>query len=203
MTVQLETKRLSLALLLLLGAIIWSCDRENIDSLTELPEPVNPTIVETNETFVAYRSVDNQLIQENGLGYRLLPDFPYYAVSSDSITCDGDGGSTLRFSDISSYFLNFFRSDTTYRPLTSILVTVNEQGDTTYLQGGLLVHACESIEPQLTITEESDTMLRGTYTGEFFRSVAPQDSTSQELCDYYESVGALTAEFAVPLVDCQ
>ncbi|MEM1120164.1 MAG: hypothetical protein AAGJ18_06925, partial [Bacteroidota bacterium] len=141
------------------------------------------------------------IVLENPLGSTL------YAIASDTFNCTANVGPGQFGLSITGEFSDFFVSFYVYNggeivPNTATLSTI-VNGDTITAFGNTLVSPeCREVVPFIVnIEEQTDTYIKGTYETEFFQLI-PDSNTTTVNCENWESLGILSAEFAVPIGTC-
>lgn len=178
-----------------LSFLLVSCEQDEISPNT------NSLAAEELGT-VNYRLGSQPVVLNEGFAYQPEgPNSKSFVLTAETAGIECGPGS-INWGRIDSYLLSWleFPDGRLYPWIGTVNLVGN--GDTTqaFFKGSLW--DCSSEEPEVTITELSDSTLRGTFKAEFYRlgtSHLDSDST-YNTCEFFESVGVLEAEFNVPIV---
>lgn len=181
--------------------LFFSCDRENIESITDVPIVEPPVEVDIIEG-LAFQAYNGDLIINEGSAKRLgTPGNYLFALSSGTITCIDPSSYSTSYNGNSYFNLEFYEFDGEYYTFQAN-ITTEIDGVPISLRG--LVppgSGCQEQEITLTITELTDDHISGTFSGDFFKMGSQIGSDLP--CSGFVYVGEFTAEFSMPYELCQ
>lgn len=186
------------SLIFFLGLSLFvACTPDNFDEIAENELPFTPTEIEETGSKFSYKLQGVTKNYTNGFGKKVTDSF--YAISSDSIFCGDTYGSIRTKAQELGFLITYFELiPGTYIQADAVLSRIIN-GDTLVGFSGILVQNC-SAPPVITISNQTPTSLTGTYEGEFF--TPPLGGQDPNDCNNWTSIGILTADFTVPVENC-
>ena len=181
--------------------IFLACDRENIESITDLPYDEPPVEIEIFEG-MAFQAYSGDMIFTEGSAKRLGDAGSYlFALSSGVITCSGPDGYTTSYDGNSFFNLEFYEFEGEYFPFQATITTEIDGVPISLLSLVPSGSGCQEQQVEVTITELTDDHVSGTFSGDFFKMGSQIGSDLP--CSGFIYVGAFTAEFSMPYEVCQ
>lgn len=186
----------------ILGCTLFiSCDRENIESITDVPQTEPPVEVDIFEG-MAFQAYSGDVLFSEGSAKRLGDAGNYlFALSSGVITCSGPDGYTTAYEGNSYFNLEFYEFEGAYYTSQATITTEIDGAPTTLLSLVPAGSGCQDQEVVVTITELTDNHVAGTFRGDFFKMGDVLGPTLP--CFGFVYVGEFTAEFSMPYEVCQ
>ncbi|MGB3547758.1 MAG: hypothetical protein WBA17_12330 [Saprospiraceae bacterium] len=181
--------------LLLLAALLGftACDRENIESVTEIDLPEDPVVVSVDEPGFFMRMPGNETFLTEGTAFRSHGGF---VISSADLNCTSNGGFVLA-------------SPINLAQYVTILMGIPVVGDTTtgaVISLGLGVSnlfGCSASVNEVIITELTEDYVEGSFRIELFdRFAQPDPLPPNPTCDNYVSLGIFSSKFAMNYSYC-
>lgn len=187
-------------LFLLLLAVSFGCDRANFATVTDSPLPVDTTVVEFEEGF-AFRRPNGDVSFSEGMAKR---GNGWFAISSGLIACNGPDGynTTWDGSNGNLFFtLDFYEFQGDYFVTRCDITTAVNGQQMTLLSNVPVGSGCPNNLSALTISELTDDMVSGAFTGDFFQISGMLSDTLP--CSGFTYVGQFTATFSLPYEVCE
>jgi len=202
-----------LILLLCMFAII-ACQEDNFDEFTTEPIFLEPIELKRDDQII-FRIGESEKNLERGYG--VVVDFfssDTYFLSSDTITLcdtnfdpnglDGTLNVIVQFSDFYVSY-NTDQAGDVVNPTGAVVQVAENNEKVNYYGGFPFTPKCSTRFPTtLTIIEQTDDFVRGTFEAEFFQSIADSlIAPVPDNCDDWESVGIMQAAFNIPISICR
>jgi len=181
-------------LLSALFLVSFGCEKDNFEIVEENPETTDPTVIETDGSFISYRMPSGSIVNQGGIGVINDQGLVGLATAETAVAeCLENGSISLRTNG-AGLTLGFNSS-----PLRLIGAGAND------LEGAEGTRAfwsvsCQGAEPVLELTALTDERAAGTALIEFF-TLHP-DSSSSINCEGTISLGLFEVEFDVALEPC-